>query len=169
MNLLEPMSVSNLFSKISQLFLYSHQATIENEIAEAAGLLEPAFRRLPVPTPTQLIIWEQLILHTMDSLLDGYSRITRVKWNFANYVTFLVQQRRSSNNEFRRCEYCGFSGKHVAYQAYNKPVNLVNMPRFRPVPGAKVVSEYIKAYYCTEKEFVPWCKAHIVRYFLYKI
>jgi hypothetical protein len=105
-----------------------------------------------IPQRVRDIIWEELISHIMEQLVEGYSRCKKV--NFIMLTHALLNLRLQCTNEGRVL---------MALDLKNLQTGIEKIVTLRPIPKTGYVENYIKAYYQSENEILVWCKEHPVR------
>jgi len=86
-----------------------------------------------IPVSILDIIWAQAVGYLMYQLVEGYSRVKKC------------------TNEGRA---------QMLLDLKMLQDNLQRFTHIKPLPGIDLVSNYVKAYYTTEVDFVTWCKTH---------
>ncbi|KAH3745163.1 syndetin [Pelomyxa schiedti] len=112
---------------------HAYVNVVQKEVTQFSHKFEGICAEVKVPQPTSRLIWEHVCLHLMDLLLDGFSRVTK----------------------------CPFESRAIMSLDLQSIVGtLETLSHIKPPPGAKIVNDYIKAFYLAENEFVPWCNSH---------
>jgi hypothetical protein len=83
------------------------------------------------PHRARTLLWEAIILHVMDVLLEGFSRV-------------------------KKCSPEGRAFMNLGLQSVITAVE--QLSGLSPAPGAYVVQAYVRAFYLTEQEFLETCR-----------
>eukprot|EP01114_Cavostelium_apophysatum_P008475 TRINITY_DN2099_c0_g1_i1.p1 TRINITY_DN2099_c0_g1~~TRINITY_DN2099_c0_g1_i1.p1 ORF type:complete len:934 (-),score=252.92 TRINITY_DN2099_c0_g1_i1:24-2825(-) len=85
------------------------------------------------PQKVQNNFWDLTITYAMESLVEGYSRV-------------------------KKCSVEGRAQMQLDLKYLQQGLEKVTATR--PIPGGQYVENYIKAYFQTEMDILPWCKDH---------
>jgi len=106
---------------------------IMNHLTRFGKIVQLEMKTYAIPARPITMLWEELIRHAMEQLVEGYSRAKK----------------------------CTNEGRTIMLLDLKMFQNsLENICNIRPIPQTQYVEGYIKAFYLTENDILEWCKAH---------